>query len=177
MRRHGKGTELRDQVIRSQARALINEKIANASEMSALGVDPCLIRFEPIDYAALLVSDTWQKSVYPWSSVSQWKVKDAKGFDLALWYDQILCGMCYATPRKSRLRIKIILLEGKPEGIHPLKGMVAPLALRAVDLYALMLGCKAIEIQQPEPHVVDYYLTLGFRFDESGRLVISVGGF
>ena len=83
--------------------------------------------------------------------------------------------MCYATPRKSRRRVKIILLEGKPDDNHALKGYVAPLALMAVDFYANMLGCREIEVQHPEPSVIDYYRVLDFRFDNVGCLVISVG--
>jgi hypothetical protein len=174
MRRHGKGTELRDQITRSQVRMLIGQRVASSAELAAQGVDPGLIRFEPIDAVAVAVTDTWESSSYPWASVAQWKLKDAKGFDLAIWYGDELCGLCYATPRKSRLRIKIILLEAKPDVDHSLKGMIAPFALMAVELYARILGCRTIEIQHPEPGAVAYYKALGFDYDEAGCLVISV---
>jgi hypothetical protein len=155
---------------------LINQMTVNSSEVAAFGVDARLVRFEPIDLAAIAASDAWEGSFYPWADVANWKLKDAKGFDLAIWYDQDLSGLCYATPRKSRLRIKIILLEGKPDPHHTLKGMIAPFALMAVELYARLLGCREIEIQHPEAGAVDYYKALGFRIDAVGRLVIPVGG-
>lgn len=118
---------------------------------------------------------TGLKVVTPWRSIPDWKLKDPKGFDLALWYGYELCGLCYATPRRSRLTIKIILLEGKPGAGHALKGLVAPLTLMAIDLYARLMNFREIEIQHPEPTAIRYYKVLGFRLDKAGRLVISVG--
>jgi hypothetical protein len=100
------------------------------------------VRLEPICADALAACSLWPaESLYPWTDVAQWKLKDAKGFDLALWYGRELCGMCYATPRQSKINVKMILLQGKSREAHPLKGWVAPLALVAIDFYARMLGC------------------------------------
>jgi hypothetical protein len=175
MRRHGKGTGLRDPINKSKIRSLAYRLVSSSSEMLATGIEMKLVRFDSIDEAAIVASEDWDGSFYPWADIPRWKAKDPKGFDLALWYDHELCGLCYATPRRSRLTIKIILLEGKPESDHPLKGLIAPLALLAVDFYARLLGCKEIAIQQPEPGAIEYYRALGFQLDSSGRLVISVG--
>jgi len=113
-----------------------------------------------------------EAALYPWESVPDWKCKDAKGLDLAIWYEQKLCGLCYATPRKSTICIKIVLLQGHPDRFHPLRGLIAPIALLATDTYARMLGYNEIEIQDPDPNVVPYYQNLGFRFDQANRLVI-----
>lgn len=101
-----------------------------------------------------------------------WKCKDAKGLDLAIWHGQKLCGLCYSTPRKSAICIKIILLQGHPDRSHPLRGLVAPMALLVTDTYARMLGCKEIEIQDPGQNVIPYYQSLGFSLDQNNRLVI-----
>lgn len=175
MRRHGKDTRLRDQIARSEARQQVNNAVANSLGLGTLGIDGCLVRFTPIDPAAIKISHDWDGSVYPWVDVPRWKRKDPKGLDLALWYAEQLCGLCYATPRRSRLRIKVILLEGQPNMIHPLKGLVARLMILAVGVYARMLGCEVIEVESPEPGVVSYYQRLGFQFDADGCLVISAG--
>ncbi|WP_256665158.1 hypothetical protein [Pseudomonas sp. SLFW] len=117
-------TALRNQIFRSRARALINEKMGSAFETSALGIDGRRVGFEPIDRAAITACEHWEGSTYPWELVSGWKKSDAKGFDLAIWYDQTLCGLCYATPRQSRLTIKIILLEGNPGASIRSKGLL-----------------------------------------------------
>jgi hypothetical protein len=75
------------------------------------------------------------------------------------------------------LRIKIILLEGQPTESHPLTGSVAPLMLMALKVYAQLLRCKVIQIERPEPGVVNYYQVLGFEFDTAGCLVISADRF
>ncbi|WP_282373047.1 N-acetyltransferase [Pseudomonas sp. PS02290] len=175
MGRHGKDTKLRDQILKSEARQQVNNAVGNSLKLNALGVNGGLIRFAPIDSAAIEISHGWYGSSYPWGDVPWWKRKDARGLDLALWHADELCGLCYATPRRSRLRIKVILLEGQPNTNHPLKGLVARLMFLAVGVYARMLGCEVIQIESPEPGVVSYYQRLGFQFDADGCLVISAG--
>ncbi|MCF7539673.1 N-acetyltransferase [Pseudomonas petrae] len=166
---------MRDQIARSEARQQVNKAVANSPGLSTLGIDGRLVRFSPIDSAAIEISHGWYGSSYPWGDVPRWKRKDAKGLDLALWHADELCGLCYATPRRSHLRIKVILLEGQPNMRHPLKGLVARLMFLAVGVYARMLGCEVIQIESPEPGVVSYYQRLGFQFDADGCLVISAG--
>jgi len=176
MRRRGKGTDLRNQTFKSDARTLAHKALASSSEMEMPGIDVKLVRFEPVTHAAIDASYLWDEGFsYPWECIQEWKSKDAKGFDLALWYGRELCGLCYATPRKSVIQIKVVLLQGKPERTHPLRGLVAPLSLLAIDFYARMLRCTEIEIQDPDTGAIRYYLELGFTFDTAGRLVISVG--
>ncbi|MFJ4348360.1 N-acetyltransferase [Pseudomonas sp. NPDC089401] len=131
---------------------------------------------EPITHEVIATCLAWGEGapLFPWDEVSSWKVHDPKGFDLSIWYGPELCGLCYASPRKSRLRIKVILLESKPDKAHPLKGEIASLALTAIDLYARMLGCREIEIQDPVHAVRPLYEALGFTSMADGRLVISV---
>lgn len=177
MRRQGKGTDLRNQVLKSKARELVNQTVEKSAGVRSLGINGEAVKFLPIDPAALAISDGWERCHYPWRAVPEWKLKDPKGLDLALWHAQELCGLCYATPRRSRLRIKIILLEGQPTESHPLKGSVAPLMLMAVRVYAQSLRCKVIQIERPEPGVVNYYQALGFELDTAGCLVISADRF
>ncbi|WP_339732339.1 HipA family kinase [uncultured Pseudomonas sp.] len=76
--------------------------------------------------------------------------------------------------RQSSICIKIILLEGKPDRSHPLKGEVASLTLLAIDYYARMIKCTEIEVQDPEPLAIPWYQELGFDYSADGRLVIQV---
>ncbi|MEK2631250.1 N-acetyltransferase [Pseudomonas aeruginosa] len=129
------------------------ELLRGQPELLRDGIDPLQIRFEPITDEAIEASQLWGKDaeLYRWEDVPSWKDKDRKGFDLSLWYGFQLCGLCYATPRKSSICIKLILLEGNPDDSHPLKGEVASLALLAIDYYARMIKCTEIEVQDPEP--------------------------
>ncbi|MEK2631405.1 hypothetical protein AAAC13_00735 [Pseudomonas aeruginosa] len=104
------------------------ELIRGQPDLLREGIDPLQIRFEPITDEAIEASHLWgdDAELYRWEDVPSWKAKDRKGFDLSLWYGSELCGLCYATPRKSSICIKLILLEGNPDDSHPLKGKSHP---------------------------------------------------
>lgn len=169
--------DIRYQVYRSQARVLASELLCKEPDELRDCVDPYQVRFEPITDEAIKASYCWGEDaeLFPWENVAIWKTKDRRGFDLALWYGSELCGLCYATPRKSSICIKIILLEGNPDRSHPLKGDVASLALLAVEYYARMVRCTEIEVQAPTKQVIFWYQELGFNFTADGRLVIQLG--
>ena len=81
--------------------------------------------------------------------------------------------MAYATPKQSKLSIKVVLLEGKPDRTHPLKGFVASLVLEAIDNYAGLLELEEIEIENPAAGAVPWYQELGFQYDATKRLVMA----
>ena len=173
MRRKGKGTDLRNQTFKSDARKLTYKAFVEKIAPRALKLDASNVRFEPITAAAIEKCHLWEgAAIYPWDHIPDWKRKDAKGFDLAIWYGPNLCGLCYATPRRSAICLKIVLLQGDPDRFHPLRGLIAQIAILAADFYARMLGCKGIEIQEPDPNVIFYYQDLGFDFDQKNRLVM-----
>jgi hypothetical protein len=155
-----------------QALALLVE---DQQQLDPPDVDCTRVRLEPITRAAIDESYVWgEGALYPWEDVLKWKAKWPKGIDIALWYDHELCGMCYANPRDSRITIKVILLEGKPDSTHPLKGYVLPISMSIIDSYARMLKCQTIEVQEPALGCVPWYEENGFSFDDQRRLVISV---
>ncbi|EXF91861.1 hypothetical protein HK44_013725 [Pseudomonas fluorescens HK44] len=177
MRRKGKGTELRNQTFKSDARKLAYKTLSNDKDAQAAGINASALKFDPITLESIDAYHLWGETVlYPWDNIPDWKRKDAKGLDLAIWYEGELCGLCYATPRKSTICIKIVLLQGRTSDTHPLRGWVAPMALLVTEFYARMLGCCEIEVQEPAPGVIPYYQKLGFDFDKTNRLVFSLDG-
>lgn len=93
-------------------------------------------------------------------------------FDLAIWFDQELCGLCFANPNQSRQRVKIVRLEGNPAKNHPLKSLIASFTVTAVTHFAQIIGSRQIEIQEPVEGAIAIYQQLGFQFDLGGRLVM-----
>lgn len=164
------------QIFRSLARKMSLSAIADDPNMASTGLDIAQIRLDPITAEAIDASYLWGESanLYPWEDVPRWKEKDSRGFDLSIWFGPELCGLCYASPRQSTICIKVILLEGKPDRSHPLRGLVASFSLLAIDKYARMLGCTKIEIQDPDPGAIPLYQKLGFAFDKDDHLVMSV---
>lgn len=171
-----RGNDYRYQVCRSEARKAAQDFARENQNLIERGVDTIQIRFEPITQSAIEASYLWgdEATLYPWDEVHDWKQKDTRGFDISLWFAQELCGLCYATPRKSKLCIKIVILEGKPDHTHPLRGAVAALALTAIENYAVLIGCSEIEVQEPAAGAIPVYESLGFAYDPTGRLVIAV---
>lgn len=92
----------------------------------------------------------------------------------AFWYEEELCGLCYATPRRSTICMKIVLLQGHTCKTNTLRGWIAPMALLTTEFYARKLGCTQIEVQEPDSGAIPYYQTLGFYFDTTGRLVFPL---
>lgn len=175
MRRKGKGTELRNQTLKSESRKLAHQTMSMDPEALAAGVDALSLRIDPITPVAINAFHQWTGPVgYPWDAVLDWKTKDAKGLDLAFWYEEELCGLCYATPRRSTICMKIVLLQGHTGKTNTLRGWIAPMALLTTEFYARKLGCTQIEVQEPDSGAIPYYQTLGFYFDTTGRLVFPL---
>lgn len=167
-------TFLRYQLNRSKTRNLASATLARLPTPQGQHVDTTFnlqrVRFEAIDGAALNAYRTWESSHFSWDDVVQWKAKELMYFDLSIWSDRELCGLCFANPNHSRKRIRVVRLEARPGGTHSLRGYIAPLALMAVEHYAQIVGSKTIEIQEPVQEAVPTYEKLGFMFDASGRL-------
>lgn len=171
-----KFNSLKYQLYRSTAMQLALDAFASDPNVLEDGVDVGQVRLEPITQKAIDASSYWgdDATLYPWGDVLKWKARDLKGFDLSIWFGPQLCGMCYATPRKSAIQITVILLEGKPGKTHPLKGYVMPLALAAVGNYGRACQLAFIEIEDPSRGAVPLYQELGFVYDDERRLVISL---
>lgn len=170
-------SDFKHQIFRSTAMQLAKEYLLDDPWVLAeRGIDAGRIRYEPIMQVALDQCYLWgsEAQLYPWEDIPGWKNRDGKAFDLSLWYDHELCGLCFATPKSSTLSIKVVLLEGKPDVTHPLRGEVAGLVLIAISRYARMLKLREIEIFKPDLGAVQWYRHLGFDFDDQRRLVIAV---
>lgn len=167
---------LKYQVFRSTAMSQALASFSSDPYVLGTGLQVDQVRLEPITREALEASALWGETaaLFPWESVPQWKTKDRKGFDISLWFGPELCGLCYASPRKSTICIKVILLEGKPDETHPLKGFVLALAMTAIGNYGRALGLETIEIEDPWQAAIPHYNAFGFNFDDEGRLVISL---
>ena len=168
-------TYLRYQLYRSEARKRAAATFATLQreleDRGIVGVDHSRVRFEAIDAYAMDAYEEWLDPHFCWEEIIRWKAKEPVSFDLAIWFDRELCGLCFANPNQSRLRVKIVRLEGQPANDHPLKNRIATFALTAVTHFALIIGSQQIEIQEPLVGAIPLYRQLGFEFDSEGRLV------
>jgi hypothetical protein len=166
---------LRYQLYRSQARKLAGASVAQLQQqLEAAGptaLDLSRTRFEPIDAQALGAFDHWDNPYFTWGDVVEWKAREHRSLDIAIWFDKELCGLCFANPNNSRRRLRIVRLEGRPSATHPLKKRIGTLAMLVIERYAKLVGSELLEIQEPLKGAVSTYNKLGFSFDKDGRLV------
>ena len=150
---------------RTTARSMAQHTIRGDNRLATKGLIADLIRIGPIDAEAMQAYWGWQANYgFPWHKVAKWKADDAKAIDLALWYDAGLCGMCFATPRRSKLCIKMILLERSPGDGNPLRGLVGAFLVIPLLRYAQQLGLQEIEVEDPLPGAIALYELIGFKF-------------
>lgn len=136
-------------------------------------VSPELIRYDSIDHNALKRMNDWSHSYFKeqWLDVPRCGRGHPKAISLSLWHGQTLCGLCFATPKRSKFRIKLMLVEGHPDSTHPLKGFVAAMMITAVEDYAKLIDLPSILIPKPLPEVVPLYKKLGFAYNQDKELV------
>ncbi|MGF7243939.1 hypothetical protein ABIC11_004395 [Pseudomonas oryzihabitans] len=135
-------------------------------------LDPALLRFGRVNQKALAALQEWEPRRYDFN----WEKKHnhARAIDLSLWYDDRLYGLCFATAKHSKLRIKWTLLEGHPDTNHPLRGYVATLMLIALESYAVGIGVPMILIPEALAGAIPTYRELGFDYNSKGQLVKQV---
>ena len=150
-------TNLRYQWYRSEARKQAANTFAklqkDLQQKGIVDVDHSRVRFEAVDALALNAYEEWLDPHFSWREIVRWKSREPMGFDLAIWFDHELCGLCFANPNQSR---------------------IATFALTAVTHFARIIGSEQIEIQEPLAGVIPLYRQLGFDFDSEGRLVMPV---
>lgn len=143
----------------------------------ASGVDFALVRFGNIDADALEQFNLWESDHgFPWHDSPEVIKSDARHLDLALWYGNLLCGLCFATPSGKRTVVRIKLLEGHPKReslSHPLKRRVIQLCVLAVTQYCKIIGAEFIEIDSPLPGAVPIYVENEFQM-VNGALVLTL---
>lgn len=171
-------THLRYQLYRSRARNLAGVSTAKLQEeMERVGptvLDLSRVRFEPIDTQALNACEHWDEPHFSWHEVVGWKAKEPLALDLSIWFDEHLCGLCFANQNKSRQRIRIVRMEGRPRHVHPLKKRIATLSIMVIQHYATIIGSRFIEVQEPLKGAIPTYQQHGFYFDTERRLVKAV---
>ena len=103
MRRQGKGTELRNQTYKSEARKLAHQTMSMDLEALAAGIDALSLRIDPITPLAINAYHHWIGPIgYPWDAVQDWKIKDPKGW-IWLFGTKKNCADC-ATQRREEAR-------------------------------------------------------------------------
>lgn len=162
-------------VARAKAGERVQAMHRDFIERGYLGLtDYSQVRFDSINAAALLALETWKgEPHFDWWESPDAVKRDPKCLDLALWFADQLCGLCFATPSTGKTLVRIKLLEGNPDELHPLKGQVTTLMLLAVNQFCKLVDAQVIVVEDPWEGAIPHYLDLGFSFN-AGRLELAV---
>lgn len=101
------------------------------------------------------------------ASLLQTAWKHPPSFHLAIWSGKFLCGLAVGRVSERgrdglRDALSIGFVESAHDSAHPLRGMIAPLAVAAGEAYGRSLGARRMRLVQPLSGVLALYQRLGF---------------
>jgi hypothetical protein len=156
----------------ARIRAAAYRLTAESAVVTGLVAPP--VRMADCDRHALSVwRTTWKEPHFSgsggwnWESLLRRAWRDPAALHLALWSERTLCGLVVGRasrplPDGRRLRISIECMESAPVLDHPLRGVIAFLAIDAAERYGRAFGAERLRIVEPLPGVLGLYARYGF---------------
>lgn len=125
------------------------------------------------DLAEVLAWEGRRYEKWDWSAWAPKYRSVPARFELSLRSEpnNVLCGLAYGVPHKKRNYLKVKVLEGNPAKDHPMKGVVLQAILECAVIYAKLLKCPVLRIQDPMPELVPVYEDFGFVSTRKGEVV------
>lgn len=124
------------------------------------------LRLTDITKEALDAADKWRNDYagsqltrrpgWDWEKTNARFSKRARKIEAALWFQDSLQGLAVGHISRGRLVATIHYMESRPVA-NPLKGTVAVIMTRFLELMATRLGCKMTSLENPVEALVDYY--------------------
>lgn len=150
--------------IRRLTRDLLEEEVLRAFRIR--------LTVEPLEEKALdAVDSEWtpagRKEPFPWRGdiCPRLHKSHPRRLDLAMWCGGRLCGLSVARLSDAKEWVSITHVEGSPHASHPLKGLVAQIALTGADIYASLVQPARkpkVRIMNPLPQSMVAYERSGY---------------
>ncbi|WCE31326.1 hypothetical protein [Vibrio sp. SCSIO 43137] len=127
------------------------------------------VNLTEITETALLYQEMWHQPLerqvgWNWRVIrDQYRRNYPARVEVAVWYDNQLCGLMLGKASEGRLVVKINYMQGN--GLkNPIKGHIVPISSRCAELFAIAIEADWIGIQDPldEDELLKYYRELGF---------------
>lgn len=134
----------------------------DASLVDIAGIDPKAINAWQGDWPMSPLHD----ANFPWDKIISWARKRPRRIEVAIWYNQTLCGLAIGRGSKGTGSLVMQFIESRP-GAHPMRGYVALIALVVADQFASYLGNRYVKLRNPNAGAIPRYEALGFRKDQS----------
>lgn len=143
-------------LIRAEAHSLLEQQIRELTGHT--------VQISEMTRPLLTQIQHWQGRIYPWDWTyirhKFWPIPSR--FEMAISVHGRLCGLAIGNPSNGRRHLSAYYLEGNPDPQHPLKGMILPIVLGGLELYAKMLDCSYIRLVEPVAGLRPKYQSLGF---------------
>lgn len=107
-----------------------------------------------------------QRSVeWDWNfGVRSYRKKYPNRLELAIWYNNSICGLSLGRPSYNGTRVRLDFIERVPGINNPLKGRVTPIAVTVYEVYARLIDAAQVRIISPADGLIDYYTSLNYAF-------------
>ena len=120
-----------------------------------------------IDITALRQRAEWNGQPWDWAAELNSLANDPRRFSLAIWHENVLCGLVAGKVSRSGKHVSVTLVEGNPDEKHPLKGAILKIAM----LFGVALceehGANELRFVEPLTEVVPLYEGYGFSLETS----------
>ncbi|WDY55963.1 hypothetical protein [Pseudomonas sp. PSKL.D1] len=121
------------------------------------------LKVEEIDLQAIEAHEYWHPNPhdFAWHRIPLWKARNAHAgaLDIAIWFEDRLAGLCWASPQGSKEKIMVLYLQRNPDNTLPTRGYITPLCMSAVRYYALLLGLRWVVVKTPSPRLVSLIIS------------------
>lgn len=162
----------------------IRQLVYKVVETELRTLEPAVALTE-ISEAVLRQTDAW-RSLYPssllthkpgwsWRRVAEKFRCRPRRIEVALWHDNLVCGLAVGRVSDKRVIATIHFVESLPVA-NPLKGKVVPFLVRFLEAMSVNLGCEAVSIEQPATELIAYYSDIGFKriVKKGGRVLRQI---
>ncbi len=134
-------------------------------------------KLTPITGRALMAQKKWPSNDrvppnggWDWNIWTQYfKQRHKKYFDVALWYENELCGLALGRLSRKNVNVKLELVEGSTDKVHPLKGQVALTMLTAIEAFGAIAGAEESLIIDPVPGAIPAYQRIGYSLRQASK--------
>lgn len=105
-----------------------------------------------------------RKVFWDWDfGVRSYRKRYPSRFELAVWYNQSVCGLSIGRPSYNGSRVRLDFIE-RASGNNQLKGRLTPITVTAYEVYARLIDAKQVRIINPDDSLITYYTTFDYRY-------------
>ncbi|WP_299589258.1 hypothetical protein [uncultured Microbulbifer sp.] len=129
-----------------------------------------------ISWKTARLADSWKemrganlrssRASWDWEPEFNAYQKKPKRYEMSVWYENQLCGLCYGFASKHGTKVRMNLIESTPVRPNPLGEGVFPILSFGATVYANLISADEVWVLDPVKGAIDYYESQGFSAPE-----------